>query len=58
MQIVNPMAALVNAFREVVYHQRWPRWECVLVAGGISVVLLACGLLVMRRLGPYMAEEL
>ncbi|MGQ0431985.1 MAG: ABC transporter permease [Microthrixaceae bacterium] len=55
---LNPMAAFVAAFRDVLYHLRWPDGGDMILLTVYSVVALAIGAWVFTRLEPRLAEEL
>jgi len=55
---VNPMSVFVDAYRDVLYHLRFPtptQWVAMI---GVASVSLVVGTLVFRRIEPALAEEL
>jgi ABC-2 type transport system permease protein len=55
---LNPMAKFVDAFRDVLYHLRWPGGVQMIALTAYSVGALAIGTFVFTRLEPRLAEEL
>ena len=55
---LNPMAFFVDAYRDLLYHLRFPTFTqwAVLTVGSLGV--LAVGAVIFRRLEPRLAEEL
>ena len=57
LQVLNPMASLVAAYRQVLYAAATPNLLLLGVTALQAVLLLAVGGLVFRRLSPSFAEE-
>lgn len=55
---LNPMASFVDAFRDVLYHLRWPDAAEMLTLTAYSGIALALGTWVFGRFEPRLAEEL
>lgn len=55
---LNPMVRFVEVYRDCLYHLRLPSLGVVGSLLGLSVVTLAIGLAIFRRLEPRLAEEL
>ncbi|HET6665247.1 MAG TPA: ABC transporter permease, partial [Acidimicrobiales bacterium] len=55
---LNPMAAFVDAYRDLLYHLRGPTLATVVEIVLWTVAALIAGLAVFRRLEPRLAEEL
>jgi lipopolysaccharide transport system permease protein len=55
---MNPMAVFVDAYRDVLYHLRWPAATQWLAMTAVAVVALVLGGLVFHRLEPRLAEEM
>jgi ABC-2 type transport system permease protein len=55
---LNPMVRFIEAYRDCLYHLRLPSLGVVAALLGLSVVTLALGLAIFRRLEPRLAEEL
>lgn len=55
---LNPMAAFVEAYRNLFYDQRGPTFACMVEITIWAVVAVVVGVLVFRRLEPRLAEEL
>jgi ABC-type polysaccharide/polyol phosphate export permease len=56
--MANPMALFVEAYRDLLYHLRWPgltQWAALTVIAGVALVVGMAG---FRRLEPRLAEEL
>lgn len=58
LQVLNPMAALVVAYRQVLYAGGSPSWLVLALTALESLLVLLLGLLVFRRLSPGFAEEI
>jgi ABC-2 type transport system permease protein len=55
---LNPMATFVEAYRDLLYHLRWPgitTWLTLVAIAGVSLVV---GIAAFRKLEPRLAEEL
>jgi lipopolysaccharide transport system permease protein len=57
LQIVNPMAGLVIAYRHVLYSGDWPQVGLLAITALEAVLILVVGAFVFRRLSPAFAEE-
>jgi lipopolysaccharide transport system permease protein len=57
LELLNPMAGLVVAFRHVLYYGDSPDLGLLAVTALESILLLLIGALVFRRLSPSFAEE-
>jgi lipopolysaccharide transport system permease protein len=57
LQVLNPMAGLVVAFRHVLYYGDSPDVSLLAVTALESILLLMLGAMVFRRLSPSFAEE-
>jgi len=57
LQIVNPMAGLVIAYRHVLYSGDWPQLGLLAITTLEAVLILVVGAFVFRRLSPAFAEE-
>lgn len=55
---LNPMAAYIDAFRDVLYHLRWPTGGQMLRLTGYSVTAIVVGTILFNRLESRLAEEL
>ena len=55
---LNPMVRFVEAYRDCLYHLRFPPLADTIYLIAVSVVVLSLGLFVFRRLEPKLAEEL
>ena len=55
---LNPMVRFIEAFRDCLYNLRLPSPGVVAALLGVSLVTLAAGLAIFRRLEPRLAEEL
>jgi ABC-2 type transport system permease protein len=54
---LNPIARFVEAFRDVLYDLRVPRWSTMVYLLAWTIGSLAVGLWVFRKLEPRLAEE-
>jgi ABC-type polysaccharide/polyol phosphate export permease len=57
VEIVNPMAGLVIAYRHVLYSGDWPELGLLAITALEAAVILIIGAFVFRRLSPAFAEE-
>ena len=57
LQIVNPMAGLIVAYRHVLYSGDWPDVGLLAITALEAAIILIIGALVFRRLSPAFAEE-
>jgi ABC-2 type transport system permease protein len=57
LQVLNPMAGLVVAFRHVLYYGDSPDLGLLALTALQSLVALMIGALIFRRLSPSFAEE-
>jgi len=57
LQIVNPMAGLVIAYRHVLYSGDWPQLGLLAITALEAMSILLIGAFVFRRLSPAFAEE-
>lgn len=57
LQIVNPMAGLVIAYRHVLYSGDWPQLGLLAITALEAAAILVVGAFVFRRLSPAFAEE-
>lgn len=53
----NPMAHIINAYRDVLYYQQLPNMISLLIVGLVSIVLLIVGYKIFMRLEKGFAEE-
>ena len=58
LYLLNPLAALLDAFRGIVVYNSWPDWRAVSVAGTLSVALLAFAYLDFKKAEPEFADRL
>ena len=56
--IINPMAPVLVAYREILYYKRVPQLDTLLTAAGMGVVLLVAGFLVFEKLKRHFSEEM
>lgn len=57
LEVVNPMAGLVVAYRHVLYSGNSPQLELLAVTALEAVAMFVIGSLIFRRLSPTFAEE-
>jgi ABC-2 type transport system permease protein len=56
--LLNPMAPLVLSYRDILYYQRAPQPKHLLIAAGISLLILCFGYLIFEKLQRRFAEVL
>jgi ABC-2 type transport system permease protein len=56
--LVNPMAPIIVAYRDILYYGTAPSAEIILVSLAESVIVLVLGLLIFSKLKKHFAEEL
>lgn len=54
---LNPMAAIINSYRDILFYQQLPNLGSLSIAIGFSIFLLFLGLLIFRKLEKGFAEE-
>lgn len=57
LQVLNPMASLVSAYRHVLYHGDLPNLALLAVTAAEAALVLVVGAIVFKRLSPSFAEE-
>ena len=57
VQIINPMAGLVIAYRHLLYSGDWPEVGLLGITALEAAIILVIGAFVFRRLSPAFAEE-
>jgi len=55
---LNPMAALVTAYQNILVHGQWPEWSTLLVPAVLSIGLCAVGMRLFRRRVGEIVDEL
>lgn len=55
---LNPMAHLINAYRDIFYYHQMPDMKMLLILLGISLVLTVIGYFIFKKLQKGFAEEL
>jgi len=58
MMRYNPMMHITGGFQSILLYGEAPRWGGVAVIGGLSLLLLACALLLFRKASPEMVDVL
>lgn len=58
LYMVNPMACLITAYRDVLLNQQWPQWQHVLWPAALAAGFLAAGLTVFRPRAGRFADHL
>lgn len=58
IQVVNPLAPLVTAFRQVIYERRFPDWELILIGGVVAGVVFSVGVLIFGWRARTFAEAI
>ena len=54
---LNPMAAIINSYRDIFYYQSMPRVKSLIVVLIISCLLMYIGLRIFKKLEKGFAEE-
>ncbi len=54
---LNPMATIINSYRDIFFYQSMPRIKSLLIVFALSIVLLYLGLLIFKKLEKGFAEE-
>ena len=54
---INPMAIVINAYKDILYWQNMPRVKALSVLLVCSIILCFIGLLIFRKLSKGFAEE-
>ena len=55
---INPMAVIINAYRDIFYYQVMPDIQMLLLVLVASIILFYIGLRIFRKLEKGFAEEL
>ena len=55
---INPMATIINSYRDIFYYQQFPRFKMLAAVFVASLVLFYLGLRIFRKLEKGFAEEL
>lgn len=55
---LNPMAHILNAYRDIFYYQRMPQLQTLAIIFAISVALFVVGYAIFNKLQKSFAEEL
>ncbi len=58
LYLLNPLAALLDAFRGIVVYNSWPDWRAVSVAGALALALLAFAYFDFKKAEPEFADRL
>ena len=58
LYLLNPVAALLDAFRGIVVYNSWPDWRVLSVAAALSLALLAFAYLDFKKAEPEFADRL
>jgi ABC-type polysaccharide/polyol phosphate export permease len=56
LQIINPMASFITAFRRVIYEHEWPGTRLLLGLTLVSGLIFVIGFVVFRRASAGFAE--
>ena len=55
---LNPMAHILNAYRDIFYYQRMPNMQTLGIMFAISILIFVVGYLIFNKLQKNFAEEL
>jgi lipopolysaccharide transport system permease protein len=58
LYLLNPLAALIDAFRRVLLYEAWPDWPSLAIATAVSFALLAAGYLDFKNSEGEFADRL
>jgi lipopolysaccharide transport system permease protein len=47
---LNPMACLIEAYRDILLYGRWPRWDLMTYVAGFSILLLGASYCIYQRI--------
>lgn len=56
--IINPLAALIANYRNILYTATSPDWTILAITAGEALLIFLIGLLVFKRLSPTFVEEI
>jgi ABC-type polysaccharide/polyol phosphate export permease len=55
---INPMVPITTAYRDMLYHGRMPTARSMIYLLAVSLLVVACGAFIFKRLEPRIVEEL
>jgi lipopolysaccharide transport system permease protein len=58
LYLLNPLAALMDAFRRILVYRMWPRWPPLLLAAAVSLAFLAFAYWDFKKAEPEFADRL
>jgi lipopolysaccharide transport system permease protein len=58
LYLLNPLAALMDAFRRILVYGLWPRWPSLLIAAGVTFVFLSFSYWDFKKAEPEFADRL
>lgn len=58
LYMINPMSVVIVAYRDILFYKQTPRMLGMLIAAGVSVVVLVVGFLLFNRLKRNFVEEM
>ena len=56
--MLNPMAGLLTAYRQILFEARFPDFALVIWPGGLAVILVIIGVAVFRKTAPTLSDHL
>jgi ABC-type polysaccharide/polyol phosphate export permease len=56
--MMNPIAVLIQSYREIFFFQRTPEWNAIFFITGTSLMMGSLGYLIYRRQQPYVIDAL
>jgi lipopolysaccharide transport system permease protein len=56
--VLNPMAGIIDGYRQILLHNAMPDWYALTAAAVISIVIFALGLLYFKRVEFQLADVL
>lgn len=55
---LNPIAAFMVLYRDLLYNNVWPSWQVLLYVAVLAVAMFFIGLAIFRKMAPAFAEEM
>jgi len=56
--MMNPIAVLIQSYRDIFFFQRTPEWDALLFTAVVSLVMSSLGYLIYYRQQPYVIDAL
>jgi lipopolysaccharide transport system permease protein len=55
---LNPMVTLINSYRAVLFEGTYPKWEPLILIGGVSILVCGLGYFIHKRLVPDVVDAI